>query len=1086
MTVRLSGWPGPLPNGKLTIRARDGGGKVIYIKSIELKVPANGYAAAELPLAELAKRNPAGPVEIDVTFLDPTRAGVRITRRYTLKNASQGGIIHDFEEPVTFSGYKPSAVTESQAKIVPGGAEGSKSALAITVRPAPAPPPGKAKAGSEAPVNSVLLHPALPGLVDRIELMVKGGDRPVVLQPMLIDSGFTGMWLRNYNIFWPEPIAVNWQDWRKVVIHAPVIPAHHGDKNRYFLFKPWYPLNLAFNATLKEPGQQPTEIRLDNIRVFTHIPAADELKLELAYPDETRIHSPGSPLVVAVSNYAAAAKTQPLSYELRNFQGQVAEQGKLNLELAPGVKRKFVLLQSLTPGIYQLKLRGGTGIPPVEDSATAGTAVSHSHTHYLMVLDAKRYFGAEPLTFITDSVKLRRTLGLMDEKVYLDWDNSEAVPYLYHYNWFENELKKRTRKGVFRPVPVVGFSADWAGPEAAEAITKGTYQRWIPNMLQVPARLIDWQIFIRECLREYKDRFDEWIFWENPDLEESPQGVPPLVYPRMLETFYRTVKLYRPGAKVIAGGFNFDKALDYLDRIPNPESLNFDVLAVQMNLGELSPEKADLEGFLDELNTMLKLRETKRQTACSELDWAIGPYVSPMQQAAYHARAAMILSSRGAGMPRLRIINPGFTFAGYGVFYRTSYGSSEVVQGFKPYHVPKPSYFALIETHKFLANWRFVKSVSLCDQRLDNNRAFIYRDESGKLTMVIWRTLDGARSYRIPVTWRRGAARDVFGFPVKLDGGLNCMPLPVFLQLPEGYSLEQLVHDLRTLKAADGSYPVILDLHLGETDSKRRAQYQATGKTRRVIHTGIIPGGRKVREPYFYGLTREEFSFSLKRPGNVLLRRRWYFKDGVKLKVKLNRGPARSWDLSPGQDNAPGVRESTFGLLNCRAGVNRVVINYDGPGNCAGYRLEPMPPGYVSLTRWGALNARQTKGEILHYQSAVGTPLRIGKQTYSSGIGAHAVSFIEYPLDGLFSRFEVTIGVDGSTEGRGSVVFRIFVDGKERANSGTINGFSKPVTLKVDKLAGAGRMILSVMDAGDGNRHDLANWVNGKFFLKNQ
>ena len=67
---------------------------------------------------------------------------------------------------------------------------------------------------------------------------------------------------------------------------------------------------------------------------------------------------------------------------------------------------------------------------------------------------------------------------------------------------------------------------------------------------------------------------------------------------------------------------------------------------------------------------------------------------------------------------------------------------------------------------------------------------------------------------------------------------------------------------------------------------------------------------------------------------------------------------------------------------------------------------------------------------------------------------------------------------------RGSVLFRIFVDGKERASSGVVNGFSKPKVLKVDKLEGARRLILSVTDAGDGNRDDLANWVEGKLRLR--
>ena len=112
--------------------------------------------------------------------------------------------------------------------------------------------------------NSVIFHPALPGEVDRVEMQVYGNGQPVTLQPWFIDSGTTGIWLRNYNLFWPKPITVDWQGWRKVVIPAPPIPAHHGEKNRYFLYKPWYPLNLALNAKLVA-GDQPTEIRIDSM-----------------------------------------------------------------------------------------------------------------------------------------------------------------------------------------------------------------------------------------------------------------------------------------------------------------------------------------------------------------------------------------------------------------------------------------------------------------------------------------------------------------------------------------------------------------------------------------------------------------------------------------------------------------------------------------------------------------------------------------------------------------------------------------------------------------------------------------------------
>ena len=42
-------------------------------------------------------------------------------------------------------------------------------------------------------------------------------------------------------------------------------------------------------------GETPVEVRIDDIRVITHLPDEEQIKAEIDYPDETRIHVPGSP-----------------------------------------------------------------------------------------------------------------------------------------------------------------------------------------------------------------------------------------------------------------------------------------------------------------------------------------------------------------------------------------------------------------------------------------------------------------------------------------------------------------------------------------------------------------------------------------------------------------------------------------------------------------------------------------------------------------------------------------------------------------------------------------------------------------------
>jgi len=135
-----------------------------------------------------------------------------------------------------------------------------------------------------------------------------------------------------------------------------------------------------------------------------------------------------------------------------------------------------------------------------------------------------------------------------------------------------------------------------------------------------------------------------------------------------------------------------------------------------------------------------------------------------------------------------------------------------------------------------------------------------------------------------------------------------------------------------------------------------------------------------VRETYLDGLEKEAFNFEAREAGNVLLNRRWYFDGtGGKLFVKLN-GVEQTWDLSKGQGNEAGLRETTFVLSGCKAGKNEVVIRHEKPGNSAGWRLETMPKDHLPLARMGMLNGRQTKGDIVKHASAVGTSLTLEKK----------------------------------------------------------------------------------------------------------
>jgi len=115
-------------------------------------------------------------------------------------------------------------------------------------------------------------------------------------------------------------------------------------------------------------------------------------------------------------------------------------------------------------------------------------------------------------------------------------------------------------------------------------------------------------------------------------------------------------------------------------------------------------------------------------------------------------------------------------------------------------------------------------------------------------------------------------------------------------------------------------------------------------------------------------------------------------------------------------------------------------------------------------------------------QSVDKNPIRIGGQTFADGIGTHAQSDLTLRLNKAATSFSSMVGVDDEKEGRGSVRFRIYVDGKQAADSGVMRGNDKAKQLTVN-LKGAKTIRLVVEDAGDGIDSDHADWADAKFTI---
>ena len=119
--------------------------------------------------------------------------------------------------------------------------------------------------------------------------------------------------------------------------------------------------------------------------------------------------------------------------------------------------------------------------------------------------------------------------------------------------------------------------------------------------------------------------------------------------------------------------------------------------------------------------------------------------------------------------------------------------------------------------------------------------------------------------------------------------------------------------------------------------------------------------------------------------------------------------------------------------------------------------------------------------------------LRLRGTKYVRGIGMHAPCALAYELKPTYARFVALAGVDENIGGQEmgsnlamhpSVRFRVLIDGKLMAESPVMRILEEPWRFDVTIPEGSRVLRLVAMDGGDGNREDLANWVNPGFVCK--
>jgi hypothetical protein len=126
-------------------------------------------------------------------------------------------------------------------------------------------------------------------------------------------------------------------------------------------------------------------------------------------------------------------------------------------------------------------------------------------------------------------------------------------------------------------------------------------------------------------------------------------------------------------------------------------------------------------------------------------------------------------------------------------------------------------------------------------------------------------------------------------------------------------------------------------------------------------------------------------------------------------------------------------------------------------------------------------------------KSNLGQELRIDRQVHQHGLGVHAPCELAYELKPEYRRFVAIAGADeniisisnGSNLAKyPSIVFKIFIDGKEAAASPVMRVLSPAWRFDVEIPPDSHLLNIVAMDAGDGSREDFADWVNAGFVDK--
>lgn len=141
------------------------------------------------------------------------------------------------------------------------------------------------------------------------------------------------------------------------------------------------------------------------------------------------------------------------------------------------------------------------------------------------------------------------------------------------------------------------------------------------------------------------------------------------------------------------------------------------------------------------------------------------------------------------------------------------------------------------------------------------------------------------------------------------------------------------------------------------------------------------------------------------------------------------------------------------------------------------------PPLEDKVVYLSDLKPDSVKGEFKNDHSIGGKPITVNGQEFKKGIGAKAACELVYKVDGSWDRLSGHVGMDDEVGDGGSVMFRVYADGKLAFESPSQTGKSIKQLMDLS-IKGVKELHLVLLDDGDGSENDHGDWVDARLVLK--